>query len=66
MNKVPVKVTEQDRRMAIDALDRALNQRLRDVDVIAEAIAWAREEGWRAAIDRITEPALRKAMERWR
>lgn len=66
MNKVPVKVTEQDRRMALDALDRALNQRIRDVDAIAEVIAWAREEGWRACLDRITDPALRESLERWR
>lgn len=48
--------------MALDALRRALDDRRPDVDVLAEAIAWAREEGWRSCLDRIVDAGLRRAL----
>lgn len=60
----PVKVTEQDRRQAADALARALHERRSDVEVLAEVIAFVREEGWRSCLDRIVDPGLRAALRR--
>ena len=58
------KVTEQDLRLAKAALQRALEYRIPDVEAVAEAIADAREEGWRAAVDRLTDAGLRAALTR--
>ena len=62
----PAELTEQDIRLALGALKavnrkRARNGRrpieLRDeeLQLVAQAIADAREEGWRCAVDRINQ-----------
>ena len=58
------KVTEQDRKLAEAALRRALERRVSDVETVAEAIADAREEGWRSCLDRIVDLNLRAALVR--
>lgn len=63
----PVKdfpITEQDRILADAALRRAMADRIPDVEAVAQAIANSREEGWRACLDRITNPEFRKAIDR--